>query len=203
MGAWGSARSGRGRTPGVFAWIVRLAFGGVGLFCLAHGGIDIISHVAYSLNGQRTEASLVSQRTVCQLEYQLSNESDLRRDPMSCEAAEAAAKANAGRQVRVVRDTVARLRFTLANGKVREEEATVSASNRLSPAMAAGTTVSIIYMETNPADLRIALNAARIAELMLLMGVGILVLMFAFFGSGDRVSRSQKVTIRGGVSSTS
>ncbi len=158
---------------------LQLAFAGVGLACLAHGAIDIISHVAYSLNGQRAEASIVGQRTVCVLEYQLSNESDLRRDPMSCEAAEAAAKANAGRQVTVIRDTIARLRFTLADGKVREEETKVSASNKLSPAMAAGSSVSIIYTVANPADLRIALNAARIAELMLLMGVGLLVLMFA------------------------
>ncbi len=114
------------------------------MFCLAYGGIDVLSHVAYSMNGQRSEAILVAQRTVCSLEYQLSNESDLRRDPMSCEAAEAAAKANAGRQARMVRETIARLRFPLADGKIRVEETKVSASNKLSPSMATGSSVAII-----------------------------------------------------------
>ena len=38
------------------------------------------------------------------------------------------------------------------------------------------------------------------AELMLLMGVGLLGLMFACLGTGDQLSRTQKFTIRGGVS---
>ncbi len=198
MAAWGSARSGRGRGPSLIGWVFRLAFGGVGLACLAYGGIDILSHVAYSLNGHRTEANLISQRTVCVFEYQLSNESDLRRDPMSCEAAEAALKVNAGRQVRVDRETYARVRFNLVGGKVREEETKLSSSNRLSPSMAPGSSLSIIYTEANPADFRLALTAARIAELALLMGVGLLVLLFAFMGTGERVP-GPKYHIRNGV----
>ncbi len=201
MSASRNARSRRGMMPAVFGWIVRLGFGAVGLFVLAYGIVEIVSHVAYSLNGRHTVASIVSQRTVCSLEYQLSNESDLRRDPMACDAAEAAANANAGRQIRVQRDTIARLRFTLANGRVLEQETKVSASNKLSPTMGPGATVGIIYTEANPADLRLALNAARITELMLLMGVGILVLMFVFFGIGDRGSRTLKLNARNSVSS--
>ncbi len=202
MSGWRSGRSGVGKAAGVFGWAFRLAFGGVGLFCLAYGGIDVLSHVAYSMNGQRSEAILVAQRTVCSLEYQLSNESDLRRDPMSCEAAEAAAKANAGRQARMVRETIARLRFPLADGKIRGGNQG-QREQQAFPSMATGSSVAIIYTEANPADFRLALNAARIAELVLLMGVGLLILMFAVFGTGERGSRGQKFTIRGNSVSSS
>ncbi len=170
--------------------------------CLLYGGLDIASHAIYSLNGHRADATLISQRSGCVLEYQLANESDLRRDPMPCDLAEAAFKANPGRQVRVEHETHARLRYTLADGRIREAETKLTSGNKLPAAMAAGAVVPIVYASGNPADFRIALSGSRIAELVMVIGAGLLVLFLAFFGAGQQGFRPPKGTWRDSVSVT-
>ena len=185
-------RVGGRRSPSIAGVMVKLFFGVLGASCVMGGSLAIQAHVMPGLSSERAEATLIGRRSSCVLEYQLSNESDPRREGMPCDKAESAVAANPGRHIRLERDEFLRLRFPLSNGRMHETEIRTGFGNSLPATVGAGAEVPIYYSGAQASEVRIAMPLSSVIDYIFVTGFGLLVLLITLFGSANSRYRPSK-----------
>ena len=182
------------QTPSLSGFFIRAFFILLGFACVIGGTAEMLSHLVQPHATNTAEATVIGRRTACILEYQFSNESDPRREPMACDKADAFVHANPGRHVHVERHDLLNVRYPLAGGGMREAEAKVSRPGRLPPRIGIGSTIAIQYALSNPADVQVVATLSSLMDLVFLIGTGIVVLLISICAPGP--AKAKPISIR-------
>ncbi len=141
------------------------------------GAITLYSDVTHQILGKPAMASLLEHTKQCTVEYQRIGE-EKRKEVWPCNEAEEMQRLAGPIKFRVSHDSVARVRFTLENG--RTQEASIDEYKFDSYKLAIGTTLPVIYAPDNPSDARPNLSLKQLSFSLVLFAIGTPFLMLAF-----------------------
>lgn len=156
-----------------------LKAGVIGTLCVGAGAWMLFSETRHSLTGVHATAVLVERVTECKAEFQPVGESR-RKEAMPCDQAEAFRALVGDKKVRVYKTFLSVLRIPGANGvqhTVRVSDATMGSI--FTPI---GGTVQVVYTPGQPDDVRPPMTLARVQGNLGMIGLGVLLLLIAFFG---------------------
>jgi len=143
------------------------------------GGWTMYSDTAHQFSGKPSTATLIEHIKTCTVEYQRVGQ-DRRKDAMACDVAEALQQRIGSSKIKVSRDFLALVRFSLADG--REQEARVDESKLGSYKLPIGAKIAVVYAPDHPNDVRALLSWERFKPSLMVLAGGLVLLMLAFAG---------------------
>ena len=159
--------------------MLRLKAGILGAACVVCGATMFFLEAKHGLTGVPAAAVLVERVEECQAEFQRVGESR-RKEAMPCQSARAFRAAVGANKVRVYETTFAFLSLPMTDGSqktVKVDQVTLKA--HMTPL---GGSVPVVYDPSNPDDVRLPMTFARAQFHFEVMGLGLLLLGFAFIG---------------------
>ena len=153
--------------------------GVIGVLCVGAGAWMLFSETRHSLTGVHATAVLVERVTECKAEFQPVGESR-RKEAMPCDQAEAFRAVVGDKKVRVHKTFLSVLKIPGANGV--QHTARVSDATMGSIFTPIGGTVQVVYTPGQPDDVRPPMTLARVQGNLGMMGLGVVLLLIAFFG---------------------
>lgn len=159
--------------------MLRLKAGLLGTAAVVGGAFMLFLDAKHGLTGVQASALLVDRMEECQAEFQPTGESR-RKEAMPCQNALAFRAAAGANKVRVHRTTFSVLRFRMADGSQRTVK--VSQEALKSDMVPLGSSVPVVYSPSNPDDVRAPMTLARAKFHLEVVGLGVLLLLFAFIG---------------------
>src|SRR5262249_26320696 len=123
----------------------------LGALIAAAGAWPMYSDTMHQLTGKASTATLIEHIKECTVEYQRIGE-NRRKDPMECDAAEAFQRNIGSNKVKVSQNSLARVRFSLADGQAYE--AKVADLKLGSHQLPVGAKIAVVYAPNHPADVR-------------------------------------------------
>lgn len=158
----------------------------IGAIFAGAGGYGLYSDVNHQIRGRPATATLMAHIKQCTVEYQRIGEQE-RREQLPCELAEEFQRRVGSNKVKLSRDYIARVQFSLADG--RTHEANVDDIKLGSYELPIGTTLPVIYAPDNPADVRAKMSWQTLQVPLILLAIGIPFLMLSFGVSLSAVFR--------------
>jgi hypothetical protein len=149
----------------------------IGAIFAGAGGYGLYSDVNHQVHGKPATATLIAHLKLCTVEYQRIGEQE-RKEQLPCELAEAFQRQVGSNKVKLSRDSVARVQFTLADG--RSHEANVDDVKLGTYGLPVGTTLPVIYDANNPADVRARMSWQTLKVPLILLAIGIPFLLLTF-----------------------
>ena len=159
--------------------MLALKAGVIGTLCVGAGAWMLFSETRHSLTGVHATAVLVERVTECKAEFQPVGESR-RKEAMPCDQAEAFRAVVGDKKVRVHKTFLSVLKIPGANGV--QHTARVSDATMGSIFTPIGGTVQVVYTPGQPDDVRPPMTLARVQGNLGMMGLGVVLLLIAFFG---------------------
>ena len=145
----------------------------------AAGAWPMYSDTMHHLSSKPSTATLIEHIKECTVEYQRIGE-DRRKEPMTCDAAEEFQRINGSNKSKVSQNSLARVRFSLADGQMHE--AKVAERKLGSNQLPVGAKIAVVYAPTHPDDVRPVLTWERLKVSLMLSGVGLVLLLIACAG---------------------
>jgi hypothetical protein len=191
---WPKAKENQGSSSGIvwriYHFIRRMGSFAAAAVLFGAGCGALYSDVTHQVHGRPATATLMAHIKQCTVEY-LSNREPLRKEQLPCEQAEELQRRPGPNRVKIHRAYIARVTFSLADG--RAYEANVDDDRLGSYRLAIGATLPIVYAPDNPADVRARMSweTAELPLFAIAVGGALLVLLLrrpltALFGRGDR-----------------
>jgi hypothetical protein len=173
---WAKAKENHARSRRV-VWRTRTFV--IGAIFAGAGGYGLYSDVTHQLHGRPATATLLAHTKLCTVEYQRIGEQE-RKEQLPCELAEEFQRRAGSNKVKLSRDYVARVQFSLADG--RTQEANVDDIKLGTYGLPIGTTLPVMYDANNPADVRARMSWKTLQVPLILLAIGLPFLVLCFGG---------------------
>jgi len=151
----------------------------IGAIFAGAGGYGLYSDVTHHIHGRPATATLMAHTQQCTVEYQRIGEQE-RKEQLPCELAEAFQRLVGSNKVKLSRDYIARVQFSLADG--RTQEASVDDIKLGTYGLPIGTTLAVMYDTNNPADVRARMSWKTLQVPLILLAIGLPFLVLCFGG---------------------
>ncbi len=149
----------------------------IGAIFAGAGGYSLYSDVNHQIHGRPATATLAAHLKLCTVEYQRIGEQP-RKEQLPCELAEEFQRRVGSNKVKLSRDSVARVKFSLEDG--RTHEANADDIKLGTYGLPVGTTLPVIYDANNPADVRARMSWQTLKVPLILLAIGIPFLLLTF-----------------------
>jgi hypothetical protein len=149
----------------------------IGAIFAGAGAYNLYSDVNHQIHGRPATATLMAHLKLCTVEYQRIGEQE-RKEQLPCELAEAFQRQVGSNKVKLSRDAVARVQFSLEDG--RTQEANADDIKLGTYGLPVGTTLPVIYDASNPVDVRARMSWKTLQVPLILLGIGIPFLLLTF-----------------------
>jgi len=149
----------------------------IGAIFAGAGGYGLYSDVNHQIHGRPATATLLAHLKLCTVEYQRIGEQP-RKDQLPCELAEEFQRRVGSNKVKLSRDSVARVKFSLEDG--RTHEANADDIKLGTYGLPVGTTLPVIYDANDPADVRARMSWQTLKVPLILLAIGIPFLLLTF-----------------------
>jgi hypothetical protein len=148
----------------------------IGAVFAGAGAWNLQSDVAHQIHGKPATATLMAHTKLCTVEYKPIGGAE-RKEQLPCELAEAFQRRVGSNKVRLSHDYVARVRFSLEDGRTQEANADDIKLGTYGQPI--GTTVPVMYAPDNPADVRARMSWQTLKVPLILLAIGIPFLLLA------------------------
>jgi hypothetical protein len=149
----------------------------IGAIFAGAGGYNLYSDVNHQIHGRPATATLTAHFKQCTVEYQRIGEQE-RKEQLPCELAEEFQRRAGSNKVKLSRDHMARVQFSLEDG--RTHEANADDVKLGTYGLPIGTTLPVIYDANNPADVRARMSWQTLKVPLILLAIGIPFLLLTF-----------------------
>ena len=149
----------------------------IGAIFAGAGGYGLYSDVNHQIHGRPATATLMAHLKLCTVEYQRIGEQP-QKEQLPCELAEEFQRRVGSNKVKLSRDSVARVKFSLEDG--RTHEANADDIKLGTYGLPIGTTLPVMYAPNDPADVRARMSWQTLKVPLILLAIGIPFLMLTF-----------------------
>jgi hypothetical protein len=149
----------------------------IGAIFAGAGGYGLYSDVNHQIHGRPATATLIAHLKLCTVEYQRIGEQE-QKEQLPCELAEAFQRRAGSNKVKLSRDHVARVQFSLEDG--RTQEANADDIKLGTYGLPIGTTLPVIHAPNDPADVRARMSWQTLKVPLILLAIGIPFLLLTF-----------------------
>jgi hypothetical protein len=174
---WAKAKENHARSTMV-RWRTRAFV--IGAVFAGSGAYNLYSDVNHQIHGKPATATLMAHLNLCTVAYQRIGEQE-RKDQLPCELAEAFQRRVGSNKVKLSRDYVARMQFSLEDG--RTHEANIDDVKLGTYGLPIGTTLPVIYAANDPADVRARMSWKTLQIPLILLAIGLPFLVLSFGAS--------------------